>query len=164
MNRNDRVEIRPMKRSDIQLIHQGLKETNWQDIPNDQKSVLKRADVDSKIIEDFERYKRSKKYKLRVFVAVEKGEPAGYVSVGVTMNPAIGLRMGSILDLYVSPGSRKRGTGGMLLDYALKFIRNQGYSHASIMVSSSNRVAKSLYERKGFLPDRITMVKNLRSD
>ena len=87
------------------FIRHGLSETNWQDIPKDQKQVLSRDECDRHIYEDFNRYQENKKYKFHVFVATLKqhgnNSPAGYVSVGETMNPAVGLRYGAVLDFWV---------------------------------------------------------------
>lgn len=155
--------IRPMQETDTPFIHRGLVETNWQDIPDDQKSVLTRAECDERIIQDFERFQKTKRFKFKVFVAVRQANvPVGYVSVAELMNPAVGLPMGGILDLYVEPTLRNRGIGKGLLDYAIRLIRRQGYSHACILVAALNETAKSLYEREGFYADRITMTEYLR--
>lgn len=149
-----------MEDSDLPFIHQGLSETNWQDIPDDQKPFLDRAECDRRIHEDFERYLETERFKFKVFTAVsEDGSPVGYVPVGESVNPSVGLRFGAVLDFWVAPFARSQGIGGKLLDYALEHIRSQGYSHASILVSASNRKALSMYEKRGFRPDRLVIMK-----
>jgi ribosomal protein S18 acetylase RimI-like enzyme len=100
-----------------------------------------------------------------VFVATLKGQggnpSAGYVSVGETMNPAIGLRYGAVLDFWVDPRFRNHGIGGRLLDYALSHIKSQGYNHSSILVSASNKDAMRMYKRRGFYVDRLNLTKKL---
>jgi ribosomal protein S18 acetylase RimI-like enzyme len=156
------VAIRPMRDSDLTMIRRGLSETNWQDIPEDQRRFLNRAETDKQIFDDFERYLKNERYKFRVFVAETRdGEPIGYVSIGELMNPAVGLRYGGILDFWVEPRRRGRRVGALLLDFALDEIRKAGYTHASILVSTSNEKAIRMYERRGFHPDRVTMVKLL---
>ena len=144
------------------LIRRGLSETNWQDIPADQKASLKREECDKKVFEDFDRYVREKKFKFQVFVAqTQQGRPVGFVSVGETMNPAVGLKMGTVLDFWVEPLSRKSGIGSRLLDYALTYLQSKGYSHASIMVSATNERAMPMYKKRGFREDRVYLAKKL---
>ena len=158
-----KVSIRPMKESDLTFIHEGLSETNWQDIPSDQREVVTREEADKKVSDDFARFRREKRFKFKVFVATsEDVRPVGYVSVGELMNPTVGIRLGSVLDFWVSERFRSQGIGSALLDYALSYIKKQGYSHASIMVSTSNQRALQMYAKRGFVPDRIHLVKRIR--
>lgn len=160
---NDRIGIRRMRKSDLRLVKRGISETNWQDIPVDQKEVITRGDADRRVFADFDRYMNERRYRFRVFVAATgDGRPAGYVSIGEGANPTVGIRLGSVLDFWVAEEFRGRGVGSKLLDYALEEIGKRGYSHASIMVSASNRQALRMYERRGFLPDRIHLAKRLR--
>jgi ribosomal protein S18 acetylase RimI-like enzyme len=160
---NMSASIRLMKESDLQFVRRGLSETNWQDIPEDQRSVLKREDCDKRIFDDFDYFAKTEKYKFKVFIATTSNDdsPVGYVSVGETTNPAVGLKLGSVLDFWVSPEFRGQGVGSELLDYAVNYIQSMGYSHASILVSASNEKAIQMYEKRGFNPDRIILVKRL---
>jgi ribosomal protein S18 acetylase RimI-like enzyme len=156
------ISIRPMIDSDWPFVERGLCETNWQDLTEDQKLVLTKAESDMHIIEDFQRYLRTQQFKFRVFIAtVERGEPVGYISVGELQNPAVGLPMGGILDFWVEPSFRRQGIGTRLLQYALDHITSHGYSHASILVSVHNS-AKRIYEKAGFYADRQIMVKAIK--
>jgi ribosomal protein S18 acetylase RimI-like enzyme len=156
------VTIRPMEEADLPFVRRGLAETNWQDIPEDQKAFLARAECDRRIFDDFDRFLKEPKFKFQAFVAtLEDGKPAGYVSVGELNNPAVGLPMGGVIDFWVAPELRKRGIGGTLLDYALGRIKSSGYSHASVMVSASNEGALKLYGARGFAPDRLVLAKKL---
>lgn len=157
---NTLILIRSMRDSDVSFIHQGLSETNWQDIPDDQKAVLNKTECDKRIFDDFNYYRTNERFKFKVFVAdLGNGENAGFISVGEVANPAVGLRMGAILDFWVKPAVRKHGIGSRLLDHAIDYIHSQGYSHASILVSQMNKEARQLYERRGFYVDRLTLVK-----
>jgi ribosomal protein S18 acetylase RimI-like enzyme len=158
------IIIRPMQDSDTAMIRRGLSETNWQDIPVDQRRFLNRVETDRRIFEDFDRYLRTERFKFKVFCAVSHvGKPIGYVSIGENSNPAVGLPLGAVLDFWVEPEHRNKGVGGMLLDYAIDQIRIRGYTHASILVSASNKTAIGVYERRGFHPDRISMTKQLKT-
>jgi ribosomal protein S18 acetylase RimI-like enzyme len=92
---------------------------------------------------------------------IDEKIPAGYISVGVTVNPPVGLPMGTILDFWVAPEHRRQGIGSKLLDHATTYVRSQGYSHTNLLVSSMNKEAIRLYERRGFYVDRLTMAKKL---
>jgi ribosomal protein S18 acetylase RimI-like enzyme len=144
------------------LIRRGLSETNWQDIPDDQKALLKRRECDRRVFDDFDRYLKDKRFKFRVFVAQTRDkEPVGYVSVGETMNPDVGLKMGAVLDFWVAADHRDKGIGTKLLDYALECLASRGYSHAGILVSASNGRALTMYKKKGFKEDRIYLARKL---
>ncbi len=152
-----------MKDSDLPFVHHGLSETNWQDIPMDQKKFLDRAECDGRIFDDFERYMKTERFKFKVLTAASEDEPVGYISVGENANPAVGLPLGAVLDFWVAPEFREKGVGGMLLDHALEHIRSEGYSHASILVSASNEKAIGMYGKRGFYRDRMIMVKPLKA-
>jgi hypothetical protein len=86
--------------SDWPLIERGLTETNWYDLPEDQKAILTRERSDKLIVEDFQRYLRTEQFKFKVFVATaENIGPVGYISAGELQNPTVGIPMGGILDL-----------------------------------------------------------------
>ena len=48
-----KVTIGPMRKPDLGFVRRGLSETNWQDIPGDQKAVLRREECDRRVFEDF---------------------------------------------------------------------------------------------------------------
>ena len=155
--------IRLMKKSDFSFVRRGLSETNWQDIPDDQKEVLNKKDCATRIFHDFERYSKDKRFKFVVFVAESDNEERlGYVSVGELVNPTVGLKLGAVLDFWVEPHHRKEGVGSRLLDYALDYLRSRRYSHASIMVSAQNELALRMYKKRGFRADRIILAKKLK--
>lgn len=85
----------------------------------------------------------------------------GYVSIGETMNPTVGLRFGSVLDFWVAPEYRGKGVGSRLLDHALDCVQKFGYSHSSLLVSATNRRAIHMYEKRGFVADRFMLAKRL---
>lgn len=126
---------------------------------------MNREECDERICADFDRYLENRKYKFKVFVATLREQEgilsAGYVSVGETVNPAVGLRYGAVLDLWVDPRVRRHRIGGRLLDHALSYIKLQGYTHSSILVSASNKEAMRMYRRRGFYVDRLNLIKQL---
>jgi hypothetical protein len=61
-----------MQNSDIGFIRRGISETNWQDIPDDQKAVLDKNKCDKLVFDDFERFLRNERFKFKVFLAVSE--------------------------------------------------------------------------------------------
>jgi len=157
------LRIRPMQDSDISFIRRGISETNWQDIPDDQKEVLDRTACDGLVFDDFERFLKNERFKFRVFIAVsETDSQVGLISVGELTNPTVGLPCGAVLDFWVAPEFRRHGIGSRLLDHALGYLLTQGYTHATILASSSNEKALSLYRKKGFYYDRVVLAKRMK--
>jgi ribosomal protein S18 acetylase RimI-like enzyme len=163
MSAKTQFTIRPMKERDFPLIRSGVCETNWQDIPEDQRTLLKREQCDQRAMDDFDRWSKDERFKFAVFVAAGgDDQPIGFISVGEMMNPCVGLPMGGILDFWVSPEFRRQGIGGALFDFAMNRIRSMGYSHGTMMVSARNEAAVSLYGKKGFKVDRMFMAKAVK--
>ena len=119
--------------------------------------------ADLRAYEDFVRCVGDEKLRLRVFVATSSTNDAllGFISIGELTNPDVEMKLGGVLDFWVSEEFRKKGIGGMLLDHALDYIKRQGYSHAGLMVSASNYDAIRMYEKRGFKPDRISLTKRM---
>jgi len=152
-----------MKKGDLPFIRTGVCETNWQDIPDYQRTLLKRAECDQHTMDDFDRWSKDERFKFAVFVAAgDEDQSIGFISVGDMTNPSVGLPMGGILVFWVSPEFRRQGIGSALFDFAMNKIRSMGYSHGTMMVSARNEAAISLYRKKGFVVDRMYMVKFIR--
>jgi ribosomal protein S18 acetylase RimI-like enzyme len=137
-------------------------EANWLDIHEEQRAKLKREDCDDAIIEDFKSCQENDRLKFKVFVAADADDkPLGFVSIGEIQNPTVKLPYGAILDLYVDDKQRNKGVGNELLAHALKFINEQGYSHAGLYVSIKNEAAAQMYKKSGFYIDKILLMKKL---
>ena len=155
-------EIRLMKNDDMPFLERGMLDTNWQDIPEDQRILVKREDCDIAMLEDYQSCKGNEKLKFKMFVATDADDmPLGFISVGVSQLPTVKLPYGLILDFYVDEIERNKGIGQELLDYVLEYFHKQGYSHAGLYVSKMNEAALHLYRKNGFDIDRILMMKRL---
>jgi [ribosomal protein S18]-alanine N-acetyltransferase len=71
-------------------------------------------------------------------------EPQGFLIGRVVAGEA------EVLTLAVDPESRRRGTGGRLIDAFLIEAQARGAESAFLEVSATNLPAQSLYARKGF--------------
>ena len=82
-----------------------------------------------------------------IFVALEHGQPAGYVA----------LRRGEdgpivVEQLFVAPGHERRGIGHRLLAYAEGYAIAERARSLQIVVEEGNEKARSFYRRSGFVP------------
>lgn len=59
-----------------------------------------------------------------------------------------------IFALAVDPAYQQKGLGSKLLDFAEEQARSLGFHKCSIMAEADNKIAITLYERKGYKKDR----------
>lgn len=59
---------------------------------------------------------------------------------------------GELLNIAVSPGHRKQGLGGLMLDYMTEYLKSKQAERILLEVRVSNTSARSLYTSKGFSP------------
>jgi len=69
---------------------------------------------------------------------------------------------GHISDLVVAPAAEGRGVGRALMAAAEAWARERGYRLLTLNVFDANQRARALYERLGYRPDVIKLVKPLR--
>ncbi len=60
-----------------------------------------------------------------------------------------------IYSLNVHPSYRRIGIGGLLMDMALKFLKERGFRKFTLEAGINNTAARNLYESKGFSVDKI---------
>ncbi len=60
-----------------------------------------------------------------------------------------------IYSLNVHPAYRRRGIAGMLMDAALKSLKDKGFKKIALEVGVNNKAAQALYISKGFSADRL---------
>lgn len=99
-------------------------------------------------------------------VAVIAGEIAGYVccvlSDGGPFLRADLRRQAYVTTLVVGEAFRGRGVATALLDEAERFAREQDVAAIGVGVLAGNLGAERLYQRFGFAPHAVEMVKRLR--
>jgi ribosomal protein S18 acetylase RimI-like enzyme len=81
-----------------------------------------------------------------IFVAREKGRPAGYVALRRDEGGVI-----VVEQLVVAPGYEGRGIGHQLLAYAEGYAIAERARSLRIVVEDSNQQAQSFYRRSGFV-------------
>ena len=82
-----------------------------------------------------------------IFVAREKGQPAGYVALRRDEGGVI-----VVEQLFVAPGHERRGIGHRLLAYAEGYAIAERARSLQIVVEEGNDKARSFYQRSGFVP------------
>jgi GNAT superfamily N-acetyltransferase len=86
----------------------------------------------------------------RIYVARERGQVLGMVSILRSVSTAEGGPVGLLEDLVVLPERRGRGLGGRLLAYAIARARSAGLQRLILLTDGDNYGAQRLYARAGF--------------
>jgi ribosomal protein S18 acetylase RimI-like enzyme len=81
-----------------------------------------------------------------IFVAREKGRPAGYVALRRDDGTIV------VEQLFVAPGREGRGIGHQLLAHAEGYAIAERARSLRIVVEDANQQAQSFYRRSGFVP------------
>jgi ribosomal protein S18 acetylase RimI-like enzyme len=82
-----------------------------------------------------------------VFVAVDNGQIAGYITTW--QDTAAGI--GHIPNLAVGESHRNQGLGRALIEHALAHFRAAGLTHAKIETLAQNAIGNHLYPSLGFV-------------
>ena len=103
-----------------------------------------------------------------VLVAEDAGAdgatPLGFVHLITQTDYFTGEPHGHVSILVVSPEGEGRGIGRALLAASEAWARERGYALLSLNVFEGNRRARALYDRAGYTPETIKMVKVLTAD
>jgi ribosomal protein S18 acetylase RimI-like enzyme/predicted enzyme related to lactoylglutathione lyase len=132
--------------------------STWQHAYRD---IMPREFLDSRKVEEFtDRWKKnlveqSEATRLN-FVAELDGTVAGFVSAGVCRDRDAIASVGEIYALYVLPAHWGTGAGRALMGHGLDFLRERGYSAATLWVLRDNPRARRFYELAGMALDGAT--------
>ena len=101
-----------------------------------------------------------------VLVAEADGEVIGYAYATVEGHDYMALRgpAGVLHDVIVDPVHRGRGTGALLLEAALAFLRSNGAPRVVLSTAVANEPAQRLFARAGFRRTMIEMTRELDGD
>lgn len=87
--------------------------------------------------------------------------PVGCLWLGNAIDQVRGDRHTHVFLLYVNPDHRRRGVGSALMRYAETYARHRGDRQIGLQVFQFNQPALNLYEKLGYRPQSIWMVKPL---
>ena len=57
---------------------------------------------------------------------------------------------GELGAIYIDPASMKQGAGSALMEQSLQFLKEEGFTKATLWVLSSNEKARKWYESRGW--------------
>src|SRR5215212_1405359 len=97
----------------------------------------------------------------QAFVATIAGQPCGLISFYPDNDYFTNHPRAYVDNLVVAAESERKGVGRALLDYVEHWARDNGYCEVALDVFAGNNGAIAFYERQGYLPDHIRMVKPL---
>jgi ribosomal protein S18 acetylase RimI-like enzyme len=92
----------------------------------------------------------------------QHSHPIGCLWLGNAIDQLSGDRHAHIFLIYVSPAHRRRGIGAALLHHAESWAKARGDRQIGLQVFQSNQPALRLYQRSGFQPQSLWMIKNLQ--
>ena len=98
----------------------------------------------------------------RLFVAERDGRPVGYVMITIGNGPAtwdVGDRAAEVETMAVLEGERSAGLGFTLLQAALRAVEAEGVRAVGVGVVHSNAGALAFYERAGFRPFYVELLR-----
>ncbi|MDF7826375.1 GNAT family N-acetyltransferase [Pontiellaceae bacterium B12227] len=82
-----------------------------------------------------------------VFLALEDGEPAGFVQLYPSFCSVDAIKIQILYDLYVDEAFRKRGIAEALMDKASAFARESGAKRVDLSTGVENKAGQTLYEK-----------------
>lgn len=92
----------------------------------------------------------------------EQARDLGFAQLYPTFSSLRCTRTWILNDLYVVAGARGRGFATGLIDHAIQLARAQGVDSIILETASSNRPARQLYERMGFIRNTEFLTYTLR--
>jgi ribosomal protein S18 acetylase RimI-like enzyme len=91
-------------------------------------------------------------------------QPIACLWLGTAVDQIRGDRHTHIFLLYVSSEHRRQGIGSALMQHAEAWARAKGDRQIGLQVFRSNQAALTLYEKLGFQPQSVWMVKPLEDE
>jgi ribosomal protein S18 acetylase RimI-like enzyme len=88
-------------------------------------------------------------------------QPVGCLWLGNVIDQLNGNRHAHIFLIYVSPAHRRRGIGSALICHAENWAKTRGDRQIGLQVFQSNQPALRLYQRSGYNPQSLWMIKHL---
>lgn len=98
-----------------------------------------------------------------VFVAEDaaSGRPLGFAHIKTFSDYFTAEPHGHVSDLVVAEDAEGRGVGSALLEAAADWSKAKGHRLLTLNVFDENRRARALYDRLGYRPDTLRMVRVL---
>ena len=85
-----------------------------------------------------------------IFIAKSKDETIGFVQLYPSFCSVDAVKIYILYDLYVDESGRNSGVGGMLMNKAAEYAKEQGASRLDLLTAISNKAGQHLYEKLGY--------------
>ena len=85
-----------------------------------------------------------------IFIAKSKDETIGFVQLYPSFCSVDAVKIYILYDLYVDESGRNSGVGGMLMNRATEYAKEQGASRLDLLTAISNKAGQHLYEKLGY--------------
>jgi ribosomal protein S18 acetylase RimI-like enzyme len=153
------LKMRRGRRGDLAIIWPATLQTVWDDLPEDERVRLDRAEWERffrKKIEPFVEGDRTERW----IAEGPSGEFLGYLILGESgfLTPET---HAFLYDIWVAPDLRGQGIGKALVDWAAGWARSRGHRRIKLEVGQGNARAQHVYEALGFRAERRYMAKTL---
>ena len=123
----------------------------------------RRRDVLDAIRADIERALRDPTPGERCFVATSpRGARRGFLRLQLQRDFFSGHRTCHVSDIVVPQRHEGHGAGSAMLEFAHAWARDHGCQLLTLSVFPGNARARALYERDGFVPDLVRMVRRVQ--
>lgn len=83
-------------------------------------------------------------------VAVEAGQPAGYLLISVLTDEQTGQRKGYMADIYIEPAFRSQGIAGQLHQASEQYLTGLGIRMATLWIHADNTLGQKSAKRRGY--------------
>lgn len=90
-----------------------------------------------------------------------KNTPLGCLWMGSAINQISGDRISHIFLVYIHPQHRRQGIGSALITHGETWGKTRGNSQISLQVFTNNQPALNLYNKLGYQPQSLGLVKNI---
>lgn len=94
----------------------------------------------------------------------QTADRVGCLWMGTGVDQVLGLRHAHIFLLYIAPEHRRRGLGSWLIRTAETWAIGRGDRQISLQVFSHNQPALNLYDKLGYQPQSLALIKPLAGD
>jgi GNAT superfamily N-acetyltransferase len=95
----------------------------------------------------------------KLFVLRVDGEVAGMANALITVSTAQGSRVLLLEDVIVGARHRGGGLGRQLVEHICTWARDQGMARVTLLADKDNALALAFYERLGFLPSAMRVLR-----
>lgn len=92
------------------------------------------------------------------FIAEAPGQIVGWCVAGKSRDDDSTVETGELHGIYILPEFIGQGIGTKLMEFALTYLRQDGFKNATLWNLDTNEATKKFYEKRGWQPDGHTKI------